>query len=368
VPHPDEGRIAKVLARRGIASRRDVEEMITQGRITLNGEVVETPGVRITQQDVVTLDGQVIGASEPTRLWLHHKTAGTVTTNYDPEGRPTVFDQLPEDLPRVVTVGRLDINTTGLLLLTNDGHLARVLEHPKTQWPRCYRVRAYGHVTQDILDGLKNGVTVEGIEYGPIEASLDREVGDNIWLTMTLYEGKNREIKVVLGSLGLTVNRLIRTSFGPFSLGDLKENELVEIPDCLAVTQVAHALKQHGDSNEGEADAQEGGTSEEDLSPDNGERRSPQQNRFSHGDKPLKRKSPSLPSREREFLGPQRYIWRAEDENKGDSFRNADGKSFFKKKKALGKKPPESHKRLGRIKTRKGDTVLVEKTIRSIET
>src|SRR5579883_68808 len=149
IPNPDEGRIAKVLARRGVASRRDIEEMIAQERITVNGETVTSPGLRITRSDVVTLDGQTIHASEPTRLWLYHKPEGTVTTNYDPEGRPTIFDQLPEDLPRVVTVGRLDIGTTGLLLLTNDGHLARVLEHPKTQWPRCYRVRAYGHVTQE---------------------------------------------------------------------------------------------------------------------------------------------------------------------------------------------------------------------------
>ncbi|TBY75463.1 pseudouridine synthase [Rhizobium leguminosarum] len=222
-------RISKVMARAGVASRRDIERMIMEGRVTLNGRVLETPVVNVTLADRIEVDGVPIRGIERTRLWLYHKPAGLVTTNADPEGRSTVFDNLPEELPRVMSIGRLDINTEGLLLLTNDGGLARALELPATGWLRRYRVRAHGEIDQDALDKLKDGTAVDGVLYGSIEATLDRTQGSNVWITMGLREGKNREIKNVLGALGLEVNRLIRISYGPFQLGDLPEGHVVEV-------------------------------------------------------------------------------------------------------------------------------------------
>ncbi|GGD99536.1 pseudouridine synthase [Aureimonas endophytica] len=222
-------RIAKRLARAGIASRRDAEGMIADGRVRLNGHLVETPAVTVTMADRIEIDGEPLPAAERTRLWLFHKPAGIVTTNRDPEGRPTVFDRLPDDLPRVLTVGRLDINTEGLLLLTNDGGLSRTLELPATGWLRRYRVRAHGKIDQAQLDDLKHGIAVDGVFYGAIEATLDSQKGSNVWMTLGLREGKNREVKRVLGHLGLEVNRLIRLSFGPFQLGDLPEGAVREI-------------------------------------------------------------------------------------------------------------------------------------------
>ena len=222
-------RISKLLARAGVASRRDVERMILDGRVRLNGKILDTPVVNATMSDIIEVDGQPIRGIERTRLWLYHKPAGLVTTNADPEGRPTVFDNLPEGLPRVLSIGRLDINTEGLLLLTNDGGLSRVLELPSTGWLRRYRVRAHGEIDQAELDKLKDGIAVEGVLYGAIEATLDRTQGHNVWITMGLREGKNREIKNVLGALGLEVNRLIRISYGPFQLGDLEEGGVVEV-------------------------------------------------------------------------------------------------------------------------------------------
>jgi 23S rRNA pseudouridine2605 synthase len=222
-------RISKVMARAGVASRRDIERMIMEGRVTLNGKTLDTPVVNVTLTDKIEVDGVPIRGIERTRLWLYHKPAGLVTTNSDPEGRPTVFDNLPEELPRVMSIGRLDINTEGLLLLTNDGGLARALELPTTGWLRRYRVRAHGEIDQEALDKLKDGIAVEGVLYGSIEATLDRTQGSNVWITMGLREGKNREIKNVLGALGLDVNRLIRVSYGPFQLGDLPEGHVVEV-------------------------------------------------------------------------------------------------------------------------------------------
>ncbi len=235
-------RIAKVMARAGLCSRRDAEAWIAAGRVELNGKPLETPAITVTTADNVVVDGKPLPMRERTRLWLYHKPKGLVTTNKDPEGRTTVFERLPRDLPRVLAVGRLDINTEGLLLLTNDGGLARVLELPATGWLRRYRVRAFGKVTQEQLDSLAEGVAIEGVLYGAIEATLDKEQGDNVWLTVGLREGKNREVKRVLEHLGLSVNRLIRLSFGPFQLMDLEDGGVREIRGRVLRDQLGEKL------------------------------------------------------------------------------------------------------------------------------
>ncbi|HEY0851266.1 MAG TPA: pseudouridine synthase [Bradyrhizobium sp.] len=222
-------RIAKVLARAGLASRRDAEEMVTQGRVTVNGRVINSPALDVTAHDTVAVDGKPLPPRERTRLFLYHKPRGLMTTHDDPEGRPTVFDNLPEGLPRLISIGRLDFNTEGLLLLTNDGGLARALELPDTGWLRRYRVRAHGEVAQAQLDELKKGVEVDGVKYGPIEATLERDQGANVWVVFAIREGKNREVRNVMAHLGLEVNRLIRVSYGPFQLGELAEGQVEEV-------------------------------------------------------------------------------------------------------------------------------------------
>jgi 23S rRNA pseudouridine2605 synthase len=222
-------RIAKVLSRAGLASRRDAEEWIVQGRVTVNGRIINSPALDVTGNDVITVDGKPLPPRERTRLFLYHKPRGLMTTHADPEGRPTVFDNLPEGLPRLISIGRLDFNTEGLLLLTNDGGLARALELPDTGWLRRYRVRAHGEVTQAQLDELKKGVEVEGVKYGPIDAVLERDQGANVWLVFAIREGKNREVRNVLAHLGLEVNRLIRVSYGPFQLAELGEGQVEEV-------------------------------------------------------------------------------------------------------------------------------------------
>ncbi len=218
-------RIAKAMARAGLCSRRDAERWIADGRVSVNGKVLTTPGVEIGPRARVLVDGEPLPVVEPSQLWRYNKPKGLVTTHNDPQGRPTVFDNLPPGLPRVISVGRLDVNTEGLILLTNDGALARHLELPATGWLRRYRVRAKGRVSESDLDTLKAGVEIDGVRYGPVEAAIDTVQGANMWLTVGIREGKNREVRKVLSHLGLDVNRLIRISFGPFQLLDLKPGE-----------------------------------------------------------------------------------------------------------------------------------------------
>jgi len=228
--HPPAGeRIAKVIARAGLASRREAEAWIAAGRVAVNGKLVASPALNVGARDRIEVDGQPLPTRERTRLFLYHKQRGLLTTHADPGGRPTIFSVLPKELPRLISVGRLDLNTEGLLLLTNDGGLARALELPATGWLRRYRVRAHGSVAQAQLDALRRGITIDGVRYGEIEATVDRAQGSNVWLTFAIREGKNREVKNVLGHLGLAVNRLIRVSFGPFRLGDLAEGAIEEV-------------------------------------------------------------------------------------------------------------------------------------------
>lgn len=222
-------RIAKVIARAGLGSRREAETWIAAGRVAVNGTTIASPATDVTGADRITIDGQPLPARERTRLFLYHKPRRLMTTHADPQGRPTIFQNLPRGLPRLISVGRLDFNTEGLLLLTNDGALARLLELPATGWLRRYRVRAHGAITQQQLDRLRGGLTIDGIHYGPIDANLDRQQGSNVWLTLGIREGKNREVRNVLGHLGLSVTRLIRVSFGPFQLGELDEGKVEEV-------------------------------------------------------------------------------------------------------------------------------------------
>ena len=236
-------RVAKALARAGVASRREVERLIEGGKVALNGQILTSPAVTVQAGDVLAVDGAVVNAAESTRVFRYHKPAGLVTSHNDPRGRPTVFDALPPELPRLISVGRLDLNSEGLLLLTNDGGLSRALELPSSGWPRRYRARAWGRVDQARLDTLKDGITVEGVNYGPIDARLDKAkegvTGANLWLTLTLAEGKNREVRRVLEALGLTVNRLIRLAYGPFALGTLEVGGVEEVGPRVIREQLA---------------------------------------------------------------------------------------------------------------------------------
>ncbi len=223
-------RIAKYLARAGIASRREAEKLIEQGIVTVDGQTLTTPAFKVKDGMDVRVDGSRVKTKEPPRLWRYHKPAGLVTTHKDPQGRPTVFGALEGRLPRVISVGRLDLTTEGLLLLTNDGGLARQLELPANAWVRRYRVRANGKIDQARLDALGEGVTIDGVDYKPIRARLDQVKGANVWITASITEGKNREIRKVMEHLDLTVTRLIRTAFGPFQLGGLEEGAFEEVP------------------------------------------------------------------------------------------------------------------------------------------
>ncbi len=230
-PEAERGeRIAKWLSRAGVASRRDAERMLSEGRVKLNNAVVTHPATFVSPDDVVMVNGAAVGAPQRTRLFRYHKPDGLMTTHKDPQGRPTVFEKLPKQLPRVVSVGRLDLNSEGLLLLTNDGGLARRLELPSNGWIRRYRVRVFGAPTPEMLGALAKGVTVDGLKYGPIEAGLDARKGDNCWISVALREGRNREVRRVMAHLGLEVSRLIRVSYGPFQLGTLPRGAVDEVP------------------------------------------------------------------------------------------------------------------------------------------
>lgn len=306
-------RIAKAIARAGLASRRDAEAMILAGRVSVNGEVIDSPALNVTDDDSILVDGEPMPARERTRLWIFHKPRGLVTTARDPEGRQTVFEVLPEDMPRVVAVGRLDINTEGLLLLTNDGGLAKVIAHPDTGWLRRYRVRAHGDTDQAQLDRLAKGVTIDGMEYGPVEATLDRVQGDNLWLTLGLREGKNREVKRILEHLGLQVNRLIRMSFGPFQLGDLEVGLVEEVRTRVLKDQLGKTLAEQAgvdfESPVREPIAAFGNSAKAARSePDSGNRQD--------------RRSPARPAPQRVSTGgagpgPRRSVWREESPDAG---------------------------------------------------
>lgn len=236
-------RIAKVLARAGLCSRREAERWITEGRVSVNGNPLATPAVTVNKEDKIIVDGKPLPQAEKTRLFLYHKPAGLVTTAKDERGRQTVFSALPDQLPRLISVGRLDLNTEGLLLLTNDGELARYLELPATGWKRRYRVRVHGAAREDKINKLQKGVVIDGIKYAPADISIDKTQGANTWLTVTLTEGKNREIRKLMDHIDLKVTRLIRTSYGSFQLGNMKQGDVKEVPYKVIKEQIAGFFK-----------------------------------------------------------------------------------------------------------------------------
>ncbi len=236
-------RLAKFIARSGVCSRRDAEELIKQKRITINGEIVDTPAFKVEGTEKILLDGEKLPEIEQTRLWLYHKPSGLLTTHKDTAARATVFEHLPAGMPRVISVGRLDLNSEGLLLLTNNGELSRKLELPENGWSRRYKVRVHGFVNKNKLSDLAKGVTVDGVSYGPVKVELESQNGTNSWLLVTLNEGKNREIRKLMKSIGLEVARLIRLSYGPFQLGTLKKGEVREIPQKVLKEQLGNKIE-----------------------------------------------------------------------------------------------------------------------------
>ncbi len=240
-PAPEGERIAKRMARAGLCSRREAERWIADGRVSIDGHVISTPATLVTDETRIVVDGKPVAAAGRARMWRYNKPKGLICTNSDPEGRRTIFDALPKNLPRVLTIGRLDLNSEGLLLLTNDGTLARRLELPATGWTRRYKVRCFGRIDEAALARLEKGVTIDGQRFGPVRAKLERVQGANAWLSVAMREGKNREVRRVLEPLGLTVNRLIRIAYGPFQLGALKQGEVEEITGKVMKEQLGDA-------------------------------------------------------------------------------------------------------------------------------
>jgi len=310
-PAPDGDRIAKILARAGVASRREAERLIEEGRVSVNGKPIDSPALNVTAKDKITVDGKPLAEPEPARLWLYHKPAGLVTTARDEQGRETIFDALPEELPRVMSIGRLDLNSEGLLLLTNDGGLKRQLELPSTGWLRRYRVRINGRPEEKNFDLLRQGVMIEGEQFQPMIVNIDRQQGANAWLTVGLREGRNREIRRAMEAVGFNVNRLIRISYGPFQLGNLKPGEVEEVRRRVLRDQL-------GLEPEAEADAQAGGTAR----PARGGKPAPKS-----GAKPRDRSS----------------AWR--DERKpGDKPRGRSAEAPYRKSESGGKRPPRDER------------------------
>jgi 23S rRNA pseudouridine2605 synthase len=352
--HKAGERVAKVIARAGLASRREAETWIEAGRVAVNGTVIRSPAVNVTARDRVSVDGEPLPARERTRLFLYHKPRGLLTTRSDPQGRPTIFQQLPEGLPRLISVGRLDFNTEGLLLLTNDGALARVLELPGTGWLRRYRVRAHGAVTQQQLDGLRDGVTIDGIHYREIEATLDRLQGSNLWLTFAIREGKNREVRNVLEHLGLTVTRLIRVSFGPFQLGELAEGAVEEVRTRVLREQLGDRVAGLSGADFSAPIAAPPPQQQEQPSPDRRQqsRRAPSARPKMASDKPKNRK----PGKHTSFS----HSWRAhEQERPGKKLQ----RKFHGARRDDGPRPerPAGETRGSLLTDRKGRRVLVER-------
>ena len=360
--HKPGERIAKVIARAGLASRREAEEWISAGRVAVNGEVIRSAALNVTDRDRIDVDGEPLPERERTRLFLYHKPRGLITTHADPQGRPTIFAKLPRNLPRLISVGRLDFNTEGLLLLTNDGELARVLELPATGWLRRYRVRAHGSITQDRLDALRSGITISGIHYGAIEAAIDRVQGANLWLTFAIREGKNREVRTVLAHLGLEVTRLIRVSFGPFQLGELEEGEVEEVR-----TRVLH--EQLGEKLIAMAELDFSGAvvrREEPEAQDKGkERREPGPRKGARGDlkltawskKPDEKPGAERPKQKRRSKGAE-HAWRARDEERpGKKLR----RKFHGARDDEHRPQPQGKRRAGSLTDRKGRSVAVER-------
>ena len=235
-------RIAKFMARSGVCSRRQAEELIKQQRVTVNGVLIESPAFNVEGTETILLDGEKLPQMQITRLWLYHKPLGLLTTHKDTHNRPTVFDALPPDMPRVISVGRLDLNSEGLLLLTNNGELSRKLELPENGWSRRYKVRVHGRVDKRKLEDLEKGVTIDGVQYGAVKIEFESQNGTNSWLQITLNEGKNREIRKLMKSIGLEVARLIRLSYGPFQLGNLKKGEVKEVPQKVLKEQLGNKI------------------------------------------------------------------------------------------------------------------------------
>jgi 23S rRNA pseudouridine2605 synthase len=241
-PTSSKERVTKVIARAGVCSRREAEKLVSAGRVIVNNNIVDTMGVKVSSSDEIRSDGEKIPTKEPTKLWRYHKPIGLITTHKDELQRPSVFNSLPKYLPRVISIGRLDLNSEGLLLLTNDGELARSMEHPSRGWVRRYRARVHGTINEWSFEHLSKGITIDQIHYGPIIVKLDRKTTSNSWLNVSLKEGKKREVRIVLNSLGLSVNRLIRTAYGPFQLGSMKTGEVKDVPKKVLIEQLGKDL------------------------------------------------------------------------------------------------------------------------------